>query len=209
MADITLTGGTRAKSAVTNALAVELLITADSHNDTTNESVEYIQLENMPPVPATISITENVDTTSGNGVLTITGATFTYNGQAGTYDLRPGDAVAGTGIGASAIVLTVDSATQITVDVNSTATGTINDLVVTPPTYDANVLAVVKNYSVSGSVLTLRVRVFRSNGMANVDSDADGADNSTFADYGTAIHDVTTQVNLDTFLAAQRNARAA
>lgn len=208
MADISITGGTRPKSTTTNALTVGLLVSADSHNDTTDQSVEYIQLENMPPVPSTISITEDIATTSGNGVLTITGATFTYNGTAGDYDVRVGDAVAGTGIGASAKVASINSATQITVDVNSTASGTINDLVITPPTYDANLLALVKDYSVTGSVLSVRLRVYRSDGSTNIDSDGDGADNSTFATYGTALHDVTTQINLDTFLANQRNSRA-
>jgi hypothetical protein len=209
MADVTLTGATRPKSAITNSVSVPILVTADSHNDTTDQSVEYIQFENLPPIPATIEPSEDVATTSGNAVITITGATFTYNGTAGDYDVRVGDGVAGTGIGASAKVASVDSATQLTLDVNSTATGTINDLVITPPTFDSNMFAIVKNYTVSGSNLTLRVRVFRSDGSSNIDSNADGADNSTWADYGSAVQDVSVQLNLDTFLTNQRNNRAA
>lgn len=209
MADVTISGASRPKSTTTNDVSVPILVTADAHNDTTDTSVEYIQFENLAPVPATIEPSEDVDTTSGSAVITITGATFTYNGTAGDYDVRVGDGVAGTGIGVSARVQSIDSATQITLDTNSTATGTINDLVITPPTYDANIFAIVKNYSASGTTLSLRTRIFASDGSANIDSDGDGADNSTWANYGTAIHDVTTKINVDTFLTNQRNNRAA
>lgn len=209
MADITLSGGTRAKSAITNSLPVNILVSVDSHNDTIDESVEYIQLEDMAPSPTTIAVTDNIDTSLGNPTITLSGATFTHNGVTGDYDVRVGDSVTGTGIGVSARVSSVDSPSEITLSVNSLATGTITDLVVTPPTYDVNVLAIVKNYSVSGSILSLRTRIYRSDGSANIDSDGDGSDNSSYSDYGSALHDITTQINLDTFLTAQRNARAA
>jgi len=207
MADISVANGTRPKSVQENSLAVPLLVPNPIKDDVNDRAVYYVQYENLPPVPATIEITENITTTSGNAVLTIAGATFTYNGVAGDYDVRIGDGVAGTGIGVSAKVLSINSATQITLDTNSTASGTINDLVITPPTYDANLLAVVLDSTQSKSVLSIRVRVFRSDGSTNIDSDGDGADDSTYLDYGTALVDKKVDINLDTVLTNQRNNR--
>jgi len=60
-------------------------------------------------------ITRNGDTTSGNGVIT---------NLSSTSDLRVGFPVSGTGIGASAKISSIDSSSQVTLDVNSTITDT-------------------------------------------------------------------------------------
>ena len=209
MADITVPNGTRPKATTVNSLPVPLLIPAASHDDTADRSVSYISYENLAPSPATIAISQNVNTTSGTAIVTITGATFTYSGVAGTYDVRVGDAVDGTGIGDSARVLSVNSPTQLTLSVNSTATGVATDIVITPPTYDVNLLAIVKDFTQTASTLSVRVRVFRSDGTSNIDSDGDGVDESTFATYGAALIDKRIDINLDTLLANQRSARSA
>jgi hypothetical protein len=207
MPDITLTGS-RPKAETKNVLNVNLGSVAPVHNDTTDQTVEYVTMEGVAPSPASISITENIDTTNASAVITITGATFKFGSTNGDYDVRVGDSVAGTGIGVGAKVASIDSPTQLTLDVVSTATGTINDLVITPPTYDAKLFSIVKNYTQSEGTLTVRVRVFLSDGTKNIDSNGDGADESVYTDYGNAILDRSFSVSTDTFLSNQRSARS-
>jgi len=64
---------------------------------------------------ATICISQVGARTGGNGII---------SGLASTANLAPGMPVGGTGIGAAAVVSSIDSGSQIHVSVNSTSTGT-------------------------------------------------------------------------------------
>lgn len=189
MADLNLQGY-RIKAVPQVPLNVELLSSGITHDDVNDTAVEYIQLENVAPVPATFAITTDVTTTLGNAIIT---------GDFSSYDIRPGDGVSGSNIAFGSKVAAVINETTISLDQNSTATGTINDVVITPPTYSPNVFAIAKNFSISGSTLTMRIQVQRSDGLLNNDTDGDGVDNSTYLEYPTYI-DQTIQVDLDTFL---------
>lgn len=63
-------------------------------------------------------------TTTRNG--TTTNGSKVISGLAKTSDLVVGQEVTGTGVGASAKIASIDSATQITTDVNSTASATVS-----------------------------------------------------------------------------------
>lgn len=65
-----------------------------------------------------IKITDAQSGTTSNGSMVITGLSDTSK-------LCEGMEVTGTGVGASALIASIDSATQITTDVNSTADGTV------------------------------------------------------------------------------------
>lgn len=62
-------------------------------------------------------------TTTRNGTTTNGAATIT--GLATTVDLVVGQEITGTGIGAGAVIASIDSATQVTASANSTADGTV------------------------------------------------------------------------------------
>jgi hypothetical protein len=61
--------------------------------------------------------TRSGTTTSGNKVI---------SGLASTADLRKGMAITGTGVGVNSVIASIDSATQVTGTVNSTASATVN-----------------------------------------------------------------------------------
>lgn len=70
---------------------------------------------------AAISISQSGNTHSGTAVI---------DGLTSTTGMAAGMPVSGTGVGSSALILTVDSSTQITLDTNSTATATVTIAVI-------------------------------------------------------------------------------
>lgn len=194
-ADITPVAGFRPKATQTNSLAPGLLVTLT--NDNTNKRFDVkVQHEDVTPSPSSFTVA-SVATTSGNAIITKS------NGFA---NVRVGDTVSGTGIGSSAVVVSKQSNSQVTLSVNSTATGSVT-VTFTPPVFDANLFIVRHTVTMQGFSLQLNVKVYASNGTVNVDSDADGADNSTVADYGDPLLDQTVPLNLDTWLTNVRVAR--
>lgn len=196
MSDLTLQGY-RTKAVPQAPLNIELVSSGTTYNDSTDTAIEYIRLEDLAPIPATISVNTDVSTTLGNSLIT---------GSFSSYDIREGDGISGTGIALGSKVASVINSTTISLDQNCTASGTSTNIVITPPTYDANVFAITKDFSISGSTLSMRIKVLRSNGLLNNDFNGDGVDDSTYLDYTTYIDQVI-QVDLDQFLSSIRVAR--
>ena len=197
MPDLNLQGF-RTKAIPQIPLNVEIVSSGTTYDDTTDTTVEYIQLENLAPVPATIPVATDVSTTLGNAIIT---------GNFAEYDIRPGDQVSGSGIAIGSRVAAVINTTTLSLDQNCTATATVTDVVITPPTYSPNVFAITKDFSISGSTLNMRIKVKRSDGKINNDTTGDGIDNSTHLDYPVYI-DQLIQVDLDRYLTNLRVQRS-
>lgn len=196
MSDLTLQGY-RTKAVPQAPLLVSLVSSGTEHNDLTDSTVEYIRLESAAPVPATIPILTDVSTTLDNAIIT---------GNFSSYDLRPGDLLEGVGISFGSKIAAVINTTTISLDQNCTITGTATDVVVTPPTFDSNLFSITKNFTMSGSTLSMRVKVLRADGRLNKDTNGDNIDDSTYLDYKTYI-DQTIQVDLDSYLSNLRISR--
>lgn len=196
MADITLAAGTRPKAAASNSLAPALLVT-NSNNDSSDYIQTVIAYEDVTPSPSTIVVT-GVTVTNASAVITKTNA-FAL--------VKVGDPVTGTGIPANTKVLTKTSDSSLTLTANATATGTPT-LTFTPPVFDANLFVVRKTLTMQGSNLLLNIKAWKSDGVVNKDVDANGADDTTVADYGEPILDQTVTLDLDKWLTSMRVARA-
>ena len=194
MADLNLQGY-RVKAIPQAPLNVELISSGVDYDDTLDTAVEYIRLENVAPIPATIAIPGDVTTTLGNSIIT---------GSFSSYDLRVGDGIAGTNIAFGSKIAAITNSTTVVLDQN--CTNTVNDIVVTPPTFNSNIFALTKNFTMSGSVLTMKVKVMRATGKESNDVNADGQDDSTYLEYLTYIDQVI-QIDLDTYLTNLRVSR--
>ncbi len=198
MADISISGGTRPKATLTASLPVPLLVGSETPNDTNDNTVQYVMLENVAPNPSTFTAVGN--TTNGSS---------TISSSAAFASVKVGDAVSGSGIAGGSRVTAKASDSSITLNNAATGAGTGTTLTFTPPTYDVNIFGIVKIFTVSGSQLSMNIKVYRTTGAANIDSNADGADESTYLNYGNAVTDFTITADLDTILENNRVARPA
>lgn len=189
MSDLNLQGY-RVKAVPQAPLNINLVSSDITFDDVVDSAVEYIRLEAVAPIPATIPILTEVSTTLGNAIIT---------GNFSSYNIKPGDGVSGTNIAFGAKVASVINATTISLDQNCTGSGSSNDVIITPPTFDANLFSIVRDFTVSGSVLSMRIRVGRADGKVNNDTNSDGVDNSSHLDYSVYV-DKVVQIDLDTFL---------
>lgn len=190
---ISIAGGTRPKSTTTNSLSVSLLAPAATLDDSGDSIIQYIQLENITPNPSTFTCAA---TTTTNSSTAISGANLT--------NVRVGDGITGTGIQAETTIATKPTATTATLSQAATASGSVT-VTITPPVLDANLVAIKTDTSISGSTLTLAIKVYKADG-----TKAKGltADTSTYADYTEVVaqrRELT--IDLDEFLVNARVAK--
>lgn len=176
----------RPKLTQTVSVPVSVTVLNPTESDGSDSFTQYIQLDNIQPA----AFTETCDGVNGESTLTVTST---------PHDIRVGDEVTGTGIGASATV-TVVSGNTITLDAANTETITGGTITFTPPETDAKLVGIQGNFSVSGTTLTLRLRAYAADGTT-----VDGPTDSTIiADMGAATLDQNVRINLDTFLVNSR-----
>lgn len=198
MADISVSGMTRPKSAITNSLAMPLLVTL-TNNDGTDTSDVWIRRENTAPNPATFTAGANFSSGA---------TTLTASATNGFANVRVGDAVSGSGIGVGSVVTAKASSSSITVSIATTGAGTSATLTFTPPTYDASLAMIRLAITGSGSNLKITVRGLTFDGSASADANNDGVDGVTIAD-GTERFNQVLSIDLNSFLTAMRVAPSA
>lgn len=196
MADITVTGGTRPKSATPETLAPPLLFV-----HTANDSGDYldtlVQYESLAPSPSTFTIASCATTSSS--------PTVTKTGAFANAVVRPGDSVSGTGIPGGTTVTAVTDNT-LTLSANATATGTAT-LTFTPPTFNASMFLERRTFTMRGSTLIMNVKIYASDGKINRDADGNGSDDANLATAGTLVLEQNVELNLDAWLTAARRAK--
>lgn len=176
----------RPKLTSTIPVPVSVSVLNPTETDGTDSFVQYIQLDNLQPT----AFTETCNGVDGESTITVTST---------PHDIRIGDVVTGTGIGATAAVTGV-SGNTITLSAANTAEITAGTITFTPPETDAKLAAVQGVFSVSGTTLSLRLRVYSANG-----STVTGPTDSTvLADMGAATSDTTVRINLDSYLVNAR-----
>lgn len=176
----------RPKLAQTVSVPVSVTVLNPTEADGSDSFTQYIQLDNIQPA----AFTETCNGVNGESTITVTSA---------PHDIRVGDEVTGTNIGASATVTAV-SGNTITLDAANTGTITGGTITFTPPETDAKVVGIQGNFSVSGTTLTLRLRAYAADGTTVTGP----TDASTVANMGTAALDQNVRINLDTFLVNSR-----
>jgi hypothetical protein len=177
---------TRPKLVQTVTVPVSVSVLNPTETDGTDSFVQYIQLDNLQPA----TFTETCNGVIGESTITVTST---------PHDIRIGDVVTGTGIGVAAAVTGV-SGNTITLSAANTATITGGTITFTPPETDAKLAAIQGVFSVSGTTLSLRLRVYTATG-----STVTGPTDSTVVDdMGAATSDTTIRVNLDSYLANAR-----
>ena len=176
----------RPKLTSTIPVPVSVSVLNPTETDGTDSFVQYIQLDNLQPT----AFTETCNGVDGESTITVTST---------PHDIRIGDVVTGTGIGATAAVTGV-SGNTITLSAANTAEITAGTITFTPPETDGKLAAVQGVFSVSGTTLSLRLRVYSADG-----STVTGPTDSTvLADMGAATSDTTVRINLDSYLVNAR-----
>lgn len=192
---IAVSGGTRPKSTTTNALTVSLLAPAGTLDDSGDNIIFYIQLEDLTPNPVSFTC---ASTTTTDTSVNISGANLT--------NVRVGDGITGTGIPGGATIATKPTATTATLSAAATATGSVT-VTITPPVLAANLIAIKAAATQSGSELTLDIKVYVADGTT---AKGTTVDTSTYADYTeVAAQRRTVVIDLDTFSTNARVAKSA
>lgn len=188
MADLTVTGGTRPKQQQTSALNPPLLfVLSDNNSDQCDLKIQY---ENVTPDPVDFTVAA-VATQNTSASVVKTGA---------FASVKPGFGVSGVGIPADTTVVSKsEDNSTLTLSAPATVTGTAT-LTFTPPVFDATMLHARVTFSMTKQMLNARLRVWKSDGVANNDGDGDGSDDSTPADYGNPIIDTVIPIDVDRFL---------
>lgn len=197
---LTLPAGTRTKSSITNPLVVGIDAITPSYNDSTDSIIYRYAFNDLNPPSFTVATCTTV-----NASPTVT--TAVANGFA---SVKPGDAITGTGIPAATTVLSVESATSLTLSANATAAGTVT-LTIDPPQFDATLLAMQLEFSLSGSTLSVTATFRNYSGVNAFDANGNGDDDLPFADSSTvgSPQVVTLQsIEVDSFLTNARVPRA-
>ena len=189
---VSVTGGTRLKSATTNTDDWTYLVET-SDDDGNDRSDVFVRYENL-----TVSAkTGDVDAANSSTTLTIV---------SGTPDPRINDVVSGTGIQVGTVVTAVDGAT-VTIDLATTQALTAETLTFTPPVTDANVWQLRLSLSSSNSNRALQVEVVQFDG-TKVGEDGSGKDSAAITD-GTTVSTQTFTVDGDQYLVNARVPRTA
>jgi len=192
---ISIAGGTRPKSTVTNALTISLLAPAVTFDDATDSIIQYIQWENITPDPSSFTC---ASTTTTNESLNISGANLT--------NVRVGDGITGTGIPGGTTIATKPTATTATLSQAATATGSVT-VTITPPVLDANLYALKLTHTQSGQTLTVAISIWKADGSV---AKGTTTDTSTYDQYTEIVSQRRTfDIDLDAFGTAARVAQSA
>jgi len=195
MPDITLANASRPKLTQTVPLTVGLVNKTPDINDTDDTITYRLGLADYQPPAFTAS-----------GTLTDTEVVVTGSSNA-FLNVRPGDAVSGTGIPASTTVASKESNISITLSQAATQSGS-QTLTFTPPEFDATLVQIRLSGSTSGSSLNLSGTIRTYDGSSAFDSNNNGSDGVSFADASSIqTNTFSLNLNLDSFLSNARTPR--
>lgn len=203
MADLTINGGTRPKPEVDRVISLPIgLLVATSFNSGVCDSL--VQLETLTPNPETF-VVSNCGTTVAGKITN--GLSTAFN------NVRKGDAVSGTGIDTGCVVTAItvlnSGLTELTVAPVPLSTGSGRAMTFTPPTFSPTFWWEKREFSMNGSVLKMRLRLWQSDGKLNRKADSGSGDAITIDQLGAPLFDQTFSLNTDTWLTNARVAQSA
>lgn len=184
---------TRPIAAQTEPLTISLIAETPVENDSDDTLRFRVSRQNLTPPTFTQSI-----------AIVAADATITAPSGQNFSKLRPGDAIAGTGV--SGNIVSVDTTvTPNTAELSAAATGPTAtvDATVTPPQVDVAMLDIKISAVVSGSSLQFKIQLHKFDGSGSNDANLDGKDD-VLGDSTTLLVENTASFDMDDFLTKAR-----